>query len=179
MVARIEEALKVKIAGVKLVIFDVDGVLTDGAIIYNDQGVETKAFNVKDGHGIKLLERAGVQTAIITARESRLVDYRAADLGIKLVFQGAKDKLKVFNGLLERLGLCAAETAYMGDDIIDLPVMSRAGFSATVSDAVDEVKERADYTASRPGGRGAVREVCDLILKAQGRWDEVVARYLV
>ncbi len=176
--AEITDALKEKISGIRLMIFDVDGVLTDGRIVYNDEGVESKAFDVRDGHGIKLLMRNGIEAAIITARESRVVEHRAANLGIEHVFQGATNKLAVFEEVLGRLGLDPRQAAYMGDDIIDLPVMKRAGFSAATSDAVDEVRERADYVASRPGGRGAAREVCELILKAQGRWEATLARYL-
>ncbi|MFQ5735726.1 MAG: KdsC family phosphatase [Thermodesulfobacteriota bacterium] len=177
--AVIGDELRRKIEGVRLVIFDVDGVLTDGLLIYDDRGVESKSFDVRDGHGIKLLMRTGIEVAIITARESKVVEHRAANLGIELVFQGAKRKIEAFDAVLERLGLAPEQAAYMGDDIIDLPVMRRAGFAATVPDAVDLVLERADYVSTRPGGRGAAREVCELILKAQGRWDEVVAPYLL
>lgn len=174
----IKEALKEKIAGIRLMIFDVDGVLTDGKIVYDDRGVESKMFDVRDGHGIKLLMRGGVECAIITARQSRVVEHRAANLGIELVFQGAKDKLKAFDEILDRLKLAPDQAAYMGDDIIDLPVMKRTGFSATVPDAVEDVRERADYVTTRPGGDGAAREVCELVLKAQEKWEDLLAPYL-
>jgi len=177
-VSVIKEALKEKIAGVRLMIFDVDGVLTDGKIVYDDQGVESKSFDVRDGHGMKLLMRSGVQVAIITARQSRVVEHRAANLGIELVYQGAKDKLKAFDEILDKLSLAPDQAAYMGDDIIDLPVMKRVGFSATVPEAVEDVLERADYVATRAGGAGAAREVCELILKAQDRWGETIEAYL-
>ncbi|HHL39019.1 MAG TPA: HAD-IIIA family hydrolase [Deltaproteobacteria bacterium] len=167
-----------KVRAVRLLVLDVDGVLTDGSIIYDDAGLETKAFNVKDGHGIKLLRRAGLEAAVITARTSRVVELRAADLSIEMLFQGATDKRAAFAELLERTGLSAAETAYVGDDVVDLPVLSRAGFSVAVADAVAEVKERVHYVTSLPGGRGAVREVCELILKTQGRWKTLMSRYL-
>lgn len=174
----INDVLKVKIAGIRLMIFDVDGVLTDGKIVYDDRGVESKMFDVRDGHGIKLLMRSGVEIAIITARQSRVVEHRAANLGIELVYQGAKDKLKAFDEILDRLKLAPDQAAYMGDDIIDLPVMKRSGFSATVPDAADEVRERADYVSKKPGGGGAAREVCELILKAQDKWEEALSPYL-
>lgn len=172
------EELARKVRAVRLLVLDVDGVLTDGSIIYDDAGLETKAFNVKDGHGIKLLRRAGLEAAVITARTSRVVELRAADLSIEMLFQGATDKRAAFAELLERTGLSAAETAYVGDDVVDLPVLSRAGFSVAVADAVAEVKERVHYVTSLPGGRGAVREVCELILKTQGRWKTLMSRYL-
>ncbi len=174
----IRDELKDKVEGIRLVIFDVDGVLTDGGLIYDARGGESKVFDVKDGHGIKLLMRAGVAAAIITARESKAVENRAAGLGIDLVFQGAKDKLKAFDAILEKLSLSPEQAAYVGDDLIDLPVMRRTGFSATVPEATDEVKQRADYVTERPGGKGAAREVCELILKVQGKWDSMVAQYL-
>lgn len=167
-----------KIRAVRLLVLDVDGVLTDGRIIYTDSGVEVKAFDVKDGHGVKLLARGGVDTALVTARTSRVVEVRAENLGIGLVYQGMLDKRKAFDDILEKTGLEPRELAYVGDDLVDLPVMRRVGFSATVADAVAEVRDGADYVATRPGGRGAVREVCELILRVQGRWDEVMARYL-
>ena len=176
--AATKKGMAAKIKGIRLVIFDVDGVLTDGRIIYDDEGVETKSFDVKDGHGMKLLMRAGIDCAIITARESRVVEHRARNLGIGLVYQGRKDKLAAFEEIKTRTGFESPEIAYVGDDIIDLPVMKRAGFSAAVADAVEEVAERADYVTKKPGGRGAAREVAELILKTQGKWDEILANYL-
>lgn len=168
-----------KIKAVKLAIFDVDGVLTDGRIIFDAHGTETKFFDVKDGHGIKLLMRSGIDAAIITARESKVVQLRADDLGISLVYQGMKDKKAALESISERTGLPVSAMAYMGDDIIDLPVIRRVGFSASVSDAVQEVREAVDYVAGKPGGKGAVRELAELILKVQGKWDDVMRQFLV
>ncbi|MBI5971233.1 MAG: HAD family hydrolase [Deltaproteobacteria bacterium] len=167
-----------KIEHVRLVIFDVDGVMTDGRIHYTDQGVEIKSFNVKDGHGIKLLMRAGIEAGIITARQSKTVDVRARDLGITIVAQGRKDKLEAFEEIIKKQGIKPEEAAYVGDDVVDLPVLRRVGFSVAVSDAVDTVKAAVDYVTRKKGGNGAVREVVELILKAQGKWDSVMERYL-
>ena len=167
-----------KIRAVKLVVFDVDGVLTDGRLIFSNSGEETKFFDVKDGHGIKLLMRYGIDVAIITARESDVVRRRARDLGITHVFQGMKDKKMALEELVKASGVTPDAMAYMGDDIIDLPVLKRVAFSAAVADAVSEVIERVDFVAKRPGGRGAARELAELILKVQGKWDEVMKAYL-
>ncbi|MCK4508242.1 MAG: HAD family hydrolase, partial [Desulfuromonadales bacterium] len=136
-----------------------------------------KAFDVKDGHGLKLVQRAGIKVGIITGRQSQVVARRAAELGIELVYQGVKDKSLPFNEILEKLALTAEEVAYVGDDIVDLPVMRKVGFAATVADAVDDVKPFADMISERPGGRGAVREICDFLLKKSGRWSAVTRHY--
>lgn len=162
---------------IRLLLLDVDGVLTDGRITYDDNGIESKAFDVKDGHGIKLLQRAGVRIGIITGRQSRLVEVRAAELGIDILYQGIKDKLEPYRRILAEYGLNDAEVAYVGDDVVDLPVLRRVGLSVAVADAVEDVKPFVHYLCRRPGGRGAVREVCDLLLKESGVWDEVTARY--
>lgn len=162
---------------IRLLLLDVDGVMTDGRIIYDDHGGETKAFDVKDGHGIKLLQRAGIRVGIITGRQSAVVDRRAMELGIELVYQGAKDKLVPYREILQRTGLDDEQVAYVGDDLPDLPILRRAGFAATVADAIEEVKPYAHYVTQRTGGRGAVREICDLLLKESGRWENVAARY--
>jgi len=162
---------------IKLLLLDVDGVMTDGRIIYSSDGGETKAFDVKDGHGLKLLQRAGIQVGIITGRQSAVVARRAAELGIELVYQGVKDKTLPFKEILAKLALLPEEVAYVGDDVVDLPVMRQVGFAATVADAVDDVKPFADMVTIRRGGRGAVREICDFILKESGRWREVTQRY--
>lgn len=167
-----------KIMAVKLVVFDVDGVLTDGRIIFSNSGEETKLFDVKDGHGIKILMRMGIDVAIITARESEVVRRRAKDLGITYVFQGMKDKRMALEELVKASGVDPGAMAYMGDDIIDLPVLKRVAFSAAVADAVAEVIERVDFVAQRPGGRGAARELAELILKVQGKWTDVMKLYL-
>ncbi len=164
---------------IRLLLLDVDGVMTDGRIIFDNAGGETKAFDVKDGHGLKLVQRAGIQVGIITGRQSNIVARRAADLGIELVFQGAKDKCLPFQEILQKLALTPGEVAYVGDDIVDIPVMRQVGFAATVADAIDEVKPYAHMVTKRRGGRGAVREICDFILKESGRWPAVTQRYFV
>ncbi|WP_429885004.1 3-deoxy-manno-octulosonate-8-phosphatase KdsC [Geoalkalibacter halelectricus] len=162
---------------IRLLLLDVDGVLTDGRIIYDNNGLETKAFDVKDGHGLKLVQRAGIKVGIITGRESRVVEHRAAELGIAILYQGAKDKLLPYEEILAQQGLRDEEVAYVGDDVVDLPVLSRVGLAVTVQDAVDDIKPYVHYVTRRPGGRGAVREVCDLILKESQRWEAVAGRY--
>jgi 3-deoxy-D-manno-octulosonate 8-phosphate phosphatase (KDO 8-P phosphatase) len=162
---------------IKLLLLDVDGVLTDGRIVYDNNGNETKAFDVKDGHGIKLVQRAGIKVGIITGRQSNIVDIRASELEIGLVFQGAKDKKVPFFEILKQLALTPEEVAYVGDDIIDIPLMRQVGFAATVPDAIEDVKSYAHMITSRNGGRGAVREICDYILKESGRWPAVTQRY--
>jgi len=162
---------------IRLLLVDVDGVMTDGRIIYDGNGLETKFFNVKDGHGIKMLQRHGVEIGIITGRTSVVVDIRARELGINIVYQGALRKLESYDDVKLKTGLSDSQIAYIGDDIIDVPVMRRVAFSAAPSDALPEVRELADYVTACAGGRGAVREVCDMIIKGRGEWEEVVARY--
>lgn len=166
-----------KLKEIKLLLLDVDGVMTDGGIIYDGNGLETKVFNVKDGHGIKMLQRYGIEVGIITGRTSKVVDIRARELGIELVYQGALKKLDSFADVKLKTGLIDSQIAYIGDDVIDVPVMRRVAFAAAPSDGLPEARNAADYVTSCGGGRGAVREVCDLILKGQGLWDEVVIRY--
>ena len=153
---------------IRLVIFDVDGVLTDGMLYLTDSGEEIKAFNARDGHGMKMLRESGVELAIITGRASRCVEQRAGNLGIELLFQGATDKARVYADLLAARKLDAGATAYMGDDLIDLPVLRRCGLALTVPDAPLAVKQHADYVTRAHGGRGAAREACELIMHAQG-----------
>jgi 3-deoxy-D-manno-octulosonate 8-phosphate phosphatase (KDO 8-P phosphatase) len=169
--------MSLDLANIKLLLLDVDGVMTDGRIIYDNEGGETKAFDVKDGHGLKLIQRAGIKVGIITGRESKVVARRAAELGIDLVYQGIKDKTQPFRDILDKLSLTAEEIAYIGDDIVDLPVMRQVGFAATVADAMEDVKAYADMVAVRSGGRGAVREICDFLLKNSGRWASVTRHY--
>jgi 3-deoxy-D-manno-octulosonate 8-phosphate phosphatase (KDO 8-P phosphatase) len=166
-----------RLARIKLLILDVDGVMTDGRIIYDANGTESKFFNVKDGHGIKMVQRAGIQVAIISGRKSLVVELRARELAIDTVYQGALDKLVPFQEILATQGLDASQVAFMGDDVIDLPILRRVGFSAAPCDAVDEVLAAVHFTARNRGGWGAVRELCDLLLKGAGRWDEITARY--
>ena len=162
---------------IKLLILDVDGVMTDGRIVFDANGVETKFFNVKDGHGIKMLQRGGVEVAIISGRESQVVTNRAAELGIDRVFQRCLDKLTPYRSLLAATGLTDEEVAFVGDDVIDLPVLRRVGFAAAPADAVPEALAAVHFVARNRGGWGAGREVCDLILRGKGQWDEVTARY--
>jgi 3-deoxy-D-manno-octulosonate 8-phosphate phosphatase (KDO 8-P phosphatase) len=162
----------------QLMAFDVDGVLTDGTLYISDGGVETKPFHTLDGLGMKLLQLAGVELAIITGRQSRSVETRAAELGVRHVFQQVDDKLAVLEGLRARLGVTLAACGYMGDDLPDLPLLLRCGFAATVPEAPQVVRERVHYVANRPAGRGAVREVCELVLSARGALEAAVERYL-
>jgi len=164
-------------ARVKVMIFDVDGVLTDGSLTYGPDGEVTKTFYVLDGLGIQLLNRTGVQTAIISARTSPIVVRRAADLGITHVFQGQHDKRLAFAELLDKTCVTADECGYIGDDVIDLPLFVRVGFAATVPSGHPEVQHRAHYVTKNPGGRGAVREVCDMVMRAQGTYEQALAPY--
>ncbi len=162
---------------IKLLILDVDGVLTDGRIIMDNEGNELKAFHVRDGHGIKMLQREGMNVALITGRQSGVVARRAAELGITEVHQGSKNKLDAYGKVLLRFGVTAEETAYVGDDIVDIPVMVRVGLPAAVEDASEEAKEYALFVTRNRAGRGAVREVTDLLLRAKGRLDAIVEGY--
>jgi 3-deoxy-D-manno-octulosonate 8-phosphate phosphatase (KDO 8-P phosphatase) len=161
---------------IKLLLMDCDGVLTDGRLWLTSDGDEQKAFHARDGQGISLLHRAGLRTGIITGRTSSAVDRRAQDLKMSYVRQYAKDKIKALDEILADAGVARDECAYIGDDVADIPVMRRVGFAVAVSDAVEETKQAAHYLTQLKGGQGAVREVCDLILKAQGRWDELRER---
>lgn len=169
--------MRTRLEKLKLILFDVDGVMTDGRIIFDDNGVETKFFHVRDGHGLKLLQRAGFRLGIITGRQSEVSRIRAAELGIDILYQGVRDKLVPYLKILAELGLADEEVGYLGDDLVDLPILRRVGFAATVADAVEEVKPYVHYLAPRGGGRGGVRDVCDFILKESGRWPAVTARY--
>lgn len=162
---------------IRLLVLDVDGVLTDGRIIYDSAGAETKVFHAADGQGLKYWLRAGHQAAILSGREGEAVQRRADELGIELVRMGAKDKLPAFEELLQQAGCSAEETACMGDDLVDLPVLARAGFAVAVPAAPDEVRRVAHYVTRAPGGAGAVREVIELVLKYQDRWADVTRRY--
>jgi 3-deoxy-D-manno-octulosonate 8-phosphate phosphatase (KDO 8-P phosphatase) len=162
---------------VRMIVFDVDGVLTDGSLFFGDDGQEYKAFNSRDGHGIKMLRATGVEPAIITSRTSQVVLYRARNLGIVHLFQGADDKLEALARLLADTGLTTEQIAYMGDDVVDLPVLRRAGLAITVPDAPEEVKTRCQYTTRAAAGRGAAREACELIMRARGTWDAQLALY--
>ena len=161
----------------RMIVCDVDGVLTDGSLFYGDQGEEYKAFNSRDGHGIKMLRASGVETGIITGRTSQVVLHRARNLGIVHIFQGAEDKLEAFRRLLASTGLEPFQIAYMGDDLVDLPVINRCGLAITVPDAPEEVKVRCQLVTRTGAGRGAAREACELIMRAQGTWATQLALY--
>ncbi len=165
-------------AEVKLLLLDCDGVLTDGRITPVLGGDELKSFHTQDGHGLVMLHRAGLRSGIISGRTSRLVEARAADLGITYVRQGALDKLSIFDALLVEADVAPAEIAYVGDDVVDIPLMRRSGLAVAVANATADTREAAHYITRLAGGFGAVREVCELILKAQGRWDELMKKYL-
>ncbi len=173
----LDDSIRSRILPVRLVIFDVDGVLTDGRIIYHDDGSEIKAFDVQDGHGIKLLQRAGLEVAFITGRFCRAVDHRARGLGVTRVYQGIKVKMEAYEKIRRETGLEDEQICFMGDDLIDIPVMRRVGFAVAVPNAVVHVLPYAHYVTRAPGGHGACREVCELILAVQGLWDHVTRRY--
>ena len=164
-------------AGVKLLLLDCDGVLTDGRITPVPGGDELKSFHTHDGHGLVMLHRAGIRSGIISGRTSLLVEMRAADLGVTYVRQGALDKLSVFDALLIESAVEPSQIAYVGDDVVDIPLMRRCGLALAVADATPDTRDAAHYVTRLNGGHGAVREVCELILKAQGRWDELMERY--
>jgi len=163
---------------VRMMIFDVDGVLTDGRLYYTDAGDELKAFSTLDGHGLRMLMDSGVATAIITGRRSGIVEHRARNLGIDHVFQGVKDKGAAVTELARSLGLAREACGFMGDDLVDLPAMRRCGFAVATSEAPDVVRERAHFVATRAAGAGAVREVCELLMRAQGTLESALAPYL-
>jgi 3-deoxy-D-manno-octulosonate 8-phosphate phosphatase (KDO 8-P phosphatase) len=152
-------------------------VLTDGRIIMDDDGREIKHFDVRDGHGIKLLQRCDIDVVFLTGRKSAVVEHRARDLGIREVHQRVWDKLSAFEGIIQRRGLAADQVAFMGDDVVDIPLLVRVGFSAAPADAEEAARRSVDFVSARPGGRGAVREVCELILRGRGLWEEVARRY--
>jgi len=154
---------------IRLAVFDVDGVMTDGHIYLGESGEEMKAFHVLDGHGLKMLREDGIELAIISGRRARCVERRAAELGIPHVIQGAGDKLPVYLGLLDQLKLAPEQTSYMGDDVVDLPVLERCAFAFTVPAAPDAVKRVAHHVTRRAGGNGAVREACELLMRLRVR----------
>ncbi len=169
--------LEERAAGIKLLILDIDGVLTDGRVIYDQDGREIKFFDIKDGHGLKLLQRAGFGIVWLSGRQSRVNRVRAQELGIDELVEDCKVKLPVFQELVAQRGLKPEQAAFMGDDLIDLPPMRACGLALAPSDAWPEVRAMAHWVASLPGGRGAVRQACELLLKASGKWEEVTGRY--
>ena len=166
-------------SSIEAIIFDVDGVLTDGGLYRSDDGQEMKRFHAMDGLGIRMLSDAGIEIAIITGRTSQVVAHRCEELQIKHVYQGQRDKLSAFEDLCSVLNLSPQDIAYMGDDIIDLPCMRRVGLALTVPDACQEIEAIAHWTSRRHGGHGAAREACELILKAKGLYGEAVKRYMI
>jgi 3-deoxy-D-manno-octulosonate 8-phosphate phosphatase (KDO 8-P phosphatase) len=171
------EALQ-RARGVRLMIFDVDGVLTDGTLWYGASGEALKAFHSFDGHGLKMLAASGVPCALLSGRKSRAVTARARELGIRKVFQGVDDKLAVFQKLLKKENLKSEQAGFMGDELVDLPVLTRCGFACAPREAPEAVRSRAHYVAAAPAGRGAVREVCELVMRAQGSLERALQGYL-
>ena len=169
---------KAKLDSIKMLVLDVDGVLTNGTLILNPDGKESKAFNVYDGHGIRMWRRAGLQVAFLSGRKSEPTHLRAEQLEVDRCLENCLDKLPAFKKLLEDLKLEPAQAAFIGDDLPDIPPMRYAGFAVAVANAVDEVKEYADFVTKRSGGSGAVREVIEYILKKTGKWDELMTRYI-
>lgn len=174
---RIPAKIRSKARKIKLLLLDVDGVLTDGGIVMDNRGEELKRFDVRDEHGIRMLLRAGIRAAFITGRKSNVVRHRARDLGIKLVYQRAYDKLEVYQQIKRRVRLADQEIAYVGDDIVDLPVLSRVGLAITVRDCWPPLRAEVDYVTTRSGGAGAVREIVELLLKIQGKWEDATRKY--
>jgi 3-deoxy-D-manno-octulosonate 8-phosphate phosphatase (KDO 8-P phosphatase) len=174
----ISREVEEKIKRIKLLITDIDGVMTDGRIVYSIYGDELKFFDVTDGFGISLLYRAGIRTIIITAKKSRIVKMRGRDLKAARVYAGFMDKIIPFNDVLKRFKVKPEEICFIGDDLLDVPVLKRVGFAVSVPNAMEEVKAIAHYVTFKAGGRGAVREICDLILKSQDKWDQVTSKYL-
>jgi len=171
------KSAKPSLEKIKMLVLDVDGVLTDGSIIINGDGSESKVFNSLDGHGIRMWRRAGLKVAILSGRVSAPTQLRAEQLEIDCVLENCHDKLPAVEKLLDEQGILKEETAYIGDDLPDLPVIRYVGFGIAVANAVDEVKKAADYVTSEAGGSGAVREVIEYILKNTGKWQELMARY--
>lgn len=163
---------------IKLLLLDVDGILTDGQIIYSDTGDQIKGFHSRDGLGLRLLMDAGIRVGIVTGRKSLALIHRCQNLGIDLVFDGIRDKAAALTRIAAQTGIHPGHMAFAGDDLLDLPAMTRVGVSITVPDAPEEVKCRAQYITTARGGQGAVREICEAILKAQGRWEAIVNTYL-
>lgn len=173
----IDQVLKERVQKVKLLILDVDGVLTDGRIIYGDAGDELKCFDVQDGFGIYLLSKIGIRTILITAKKSAVVRRRAKDSHVAKVYQNAVDKLRIYEKVKRKFRAKDEEICFIGDDLLDLPITVRAGFAVSVPNAVEEIRARSHYMTQRKGGRGAVREVVDLLLKSQGKYEPLIAHY--
>jgi 3-deoxy-D-manno-octulosonate 8-phosphate phosphatase (KDO 8-P phosphatase) len=169
-----ETTLEDRARRIRLVLFDVDGVLTDGVVVMHADGSESKGFHIKDGAAIVWAQRAGVQVGLLSARSSGATTHRAAQLAVRIVQQGVTSKASAFETILKSTGLAEEAVCYMGDDLLDLPVLERVGLSAAPADAAGEVRQRVHWVSDAPGGRGAARELIELVLRAQGRWDEIV-----
>lgn len=165
-----------KAKDIKLVILDVDGVMTDGRIVIDDNGLEQRNFDIKDGFGVVALQMTGVEVAIITSKKSGSVRHRAEELKIKRFHEGIRKKTEPYEQILAEMGITDAQVAYVGDDLVDLAMMKRVGLPIAVADAVDEVREAAAYVTRARGGHGAVREAAEMILKAQGKWDAILSK---
>jgi 3-deoxy-D-manno-octulosonate 8-phosphate phosphatase (KDO 8-P phosphatase) len=166
-----------KAAAIRLILFDVDGVLTDGTVVMHSDGSESKNFHIRDGAALVWAQRAGLLVGLLSARTSGATAHRAAQLGIRIVSQGATNKSGAYDDILHRAGLEDSAVAYMGDDLLDLPVLTKVGLSAAPADGAPEVKERVDWVSPSGGGRGAVRDLIELVLRAQNRWDDIVREY--
>ena len=162
---------------IRLLLLDVDGVLTDGGIVMDDRGEEIKRFDVRDGHGIRMLMRGGIRVGLVTGRFSRAVRHRARDLGIRMVHQKVTDKVALYQKIKRKTGLKDQEIAYVGDDIVDLPILREVGLSMAVKNCWTGLKQVVDYVTAKDGGRGAVREIAEMLLKAQGKWEEIAQFY--
>jgi 3-deoxy-D-manno-octulosonate 8-phosphate phosphatase (KDO 8-P phosphatase) len=165
-------------AAVRLLILDVDGVLTDGRLYFDAKGETLKVFHVRDGHGLKMAQRAGIEVAFVSGRRSDAAYHRARELGINRFHEGVRDKVAVMEEIMAAMVIEASQVAVVGDDLVDLPIMARAGLAVAVADSVPQVLTAAHWVTTNPGGRGAVREVCDLILQAQGKWPEAVRPWI-
>jgi 3-deoxy-D-manno-octulosonate 8-phosphate phosphatase (KDO 8-P phosphatase) len=169
--------VQAKAAAVRLLLFDVDGVLTDGVVLMHSDGSESKSFHIRDGAALVWAQRAGLSVGLLSARSSGATSHRAAQLGIRIVAQGVGNKAEAYEAIRRQSGLDDEAVAFMGDDLLDLPVLTRVGLSAAPADGAAEVRAQVDWVSQSPGGRGAVRELIELVLRAQGRWDEVVREY--
>lgn len=172
------DPLLAKAGRIRLLLFDVDGVLTDGTVVMHADGSESKGFNIRDGAAIVWAQRAGLIVGLLSARSSGATAHRAAQLAVRIVEQGVRSKLKAYEQIARDARIADDEIAYMGDDLLDLPVLARVGLSAAPADAAAEVRERVDWVSAQTGGRGAVRELIELVLRAQQRWDDVLRQYV-
>ena len=166
------------LSSIELILSDVDGVLTDGGLYFDNEGIESKKFHIRDGLGIKFWQRAGCRFGVLTARTSQIVRLRAAELGVDLVRQGFENKLPAAQEMIRQLRLAPEQVCYVGDDLTDLPVLRYVGLGVAVADASSDVRQRADLVTALPGGKGAVRELIETLLRAKGRWDDLIEKYL-